>query len=554
MYSNKKSIQQLLALMVEHGITDVVLSPGSRNAPLIHTFTQHPSFTCHTIVDERSAAYFALGLILKLQKPVAVCCTSGTALLNYSSATAEAYYQKLPLMVISADRPAHWVGQADGQTINQKNVLANFVKRSVTLPEVQNSEDLWLCNRLVNEALIALTRIDAGPVHINIPLAEPLYEFTEDSIPQARKISLVEGKIAIPATYPIEWVRFAKRMVVVGQHLPSLELTAAIERLAHRGDTVIIAEQTANLPSTVSIQQFEQVLVSLTESEQALFAPELLLTIGGHIVSKRFKLFIRKNRPAKHWHIGSEVVDTYQSLTDLIDVHPSSFISTISEAENGDVNYLARWSSRSLQVQTMGNEFLNDVPFSDLAVFKTIFRGMPSGISLHLGNSTPVRYAQLLTLPVDVEVYSNRGTSGIDGVVSTFVGFASQSPSISLLIVGELSFLYDSNGLWNRYLSPKVRIVVVNNSGGGIFRLIDGPSRSEALEQHIEYRHQQSVEGIAKAFGVEYLSAVNEQELEASFATLMNENISKPMLLEVFTPSELNSEVYKHYFDYLKTK
>jgi 2-succinyl-5-enolpyruvyl-6-hydroxy-3-cyclohexene-1-carboxylate synthase len=419
---------------------------------------------------------------------------------------------------------------------------------------VQNSEDLWLCNRLVNEALIALTRIDAGPVHINIPLAEPLYEFTEDRIPQARKISLVEGKIAIPATYPIEWVRFAKRMVVVGQHLPSLELNAAIERLAHRGDTVIIAEQTANLPSAVSIQQFEQVLVSLTESEQALFAPELLLTIGGHIVSKRFKLFIRKNRPAKHWHIGSEVVDTYQSLTDLIDVHPSSFISTISEAENGDVNYLTRWSSRSLHVQTMGNEFLNDVPFSDLAVFKTIFRGMPSGISLHLGNSTPVRYAQLLTLPVDVEVYSNRGTSGIDGVVSTFVGFASQSPSISLLIVGELSFLYDSNGLWNRYLSPKVRIVVVNNSGGGIFRLIDGPSRSEALEQHIEYRHQQSVEGIAKAFGVEYLSAVNEQELEASFATLMNKNISKPMLLEVFTPSELNSEVYKHYFDYLKTK
>lgn len=540
--------------MVEHGITDVVLSPGSRNAPLIHTFSQHPDFTCHTIVDERSAAYFALGLILKLQKPVAVCCTSGTALLNYSSATAEAYYQKLPLMVISADRPAHWVGQADGQTINQKNVLANFVKRSVTLPEVQTPEDLWLCNRLVNETLIALTRIDAGPVHINIPLAEPLYEFTEDIIPQARKISLVEGKIDIPATYPIEWSRFAKRMVVVGQHLPNKDLTAAIEQLARRGDTVIIAEQTANLPSTVSIQQFEQVLVSLTESEQALFAPELLLTIGGHIVSKRFKLFIRKNRPAKHWHIGSEVVDTYQSLTDLLDVYPTAFISCISETEIGDVNYLARWSSRSLQVRTIGNEFLNDVPYSDLSVYKTIFKDMPSGISLHLGNSTPVRYAQLLTLPNDVEVYSNRGTSGIDGVVSTFVGFASQSPNISLLIVGELSFLYDSNGLWNRYLSPKARMVVVNNSGGGIFRLIDGPSRSEALEQHIEYRHQQSVEGIAKTFGVEYLSATNEQELETSFATLMNENISKPMLLEVFTPAEVNSEVYKSYFDFLKTK
>ena len=554
MYSNKKSIQQLLALMLEHGVTNVVLSPGSRNAPLIHTFSQHPQLTCYTIVDERSAAYFALGLILKTQKPVAVCCTSGTALLNYSSATAEAYYQKLPLMVISADRPAHWVGQADGQTINQKNVLANFVKRSVTLPEINNADDLWLCNRLVNEALVALTRIDAGPVHVNIPLSEPLYEFTEEAIPSVRKIQLVEGKAEVPSAYVEEWGTFTKKMVVVGQHHPSKELVGAIEKLSRRGDTVIIAEHTANLPSTVSVRQLEQVLVSLTDSEKAQFAPDILLTIGGHIVSKRFKQLIRRHQPSKHWRIGCDVVDTYQALTDLLDVDAPSFVNEIAKTEVGTTEYQDRWSNRSERIIAAGKEYLKEIPYTDLLVYKTIFERMPSGISLHLGNSSPVRYAQLFALANDVDVYSNRGTSGIDGVVSTFTGFASKNDKLSLLVVGELSFLYDSNGLWNRYLSPKARIIVVNNGGGGIFRLIDGPSRSEALEQHIEYRHGQSVENIARAFGVEYLSASNEKELEGAVATLMDESISKPMLLEVFTPSELNSEVYKGYFEYLKTK
>ncbi|WP_320052582.1 2-succinyl-5-enolpyruvyl-6-hydroxy-3-cyclohexene-1-carboxylic-acid synthase [uncultured Acetobacteroides sp.] len=554
MYSNKKSIQQLLALMLEHGVTNVVLSPGSRNAPLIHTFSQHPQLTCYTIVDERSAAYFALGLILKTQKPVAVCCTSGTALLNYSSATAEAYYQKLPLMVISADRPAHWVGQADGQTINQKNVLANFVKRSVTLPEIHSAEDLWLCNRLVNEALVALTRIDAGPVHVNIPLSEPLYEFTEEVIPLARKIRLVEGKADVPTAYVEEWGTFTKKMVVVGQLLPSEEMAGAIEKLSRRGDTVIIAEHTANLPSAVSVRQFEQVLVSLSEAEKAQFAPDILLTIGGHIVSKRFKQLIRKCQPSKHWRIGCDVVDTYQSLTDLLDVDAPSFVNEIAKVEVGATEYQDIWTNRSERIQSAGAEYLKSIPYCDLLVYKTIFERMPSGISLHLGNSTPVRYAQLFALSNDIDVYSNRGTSGIDGVVSTFAGFASKNDKMSLLVVGELSFLYDSNGLWNRYLSPKARIIVINNAGGGIFRLIDGPSRSEALEQHIEYRHGQSVENIARAFWVEYLSASNEKELENSFATLMDQNINKPMLLEVFTPSELNSEVYKGYFEYLKTK
>lgn len=554
MYSSKKNIQQLVALMLGHGVTNVVLSPGSRNAPLIHTFTRHPDFTCYTIVDERSASYFALGLMLKLQQPVAVCCTSGTALLNYSSATAEAFYQKLPLLVISADRPQHWVGQADGQTINQQNVLANFVRRSITLPEVHTDEDLWLCNRRANEALLALTVGNVGPVHINIPLSEPLYDFSAEVIPQVRKVRLIQGKAEVPTAFVEAFGAFTKKMVVVGQLQPNSELTHAIELLSKRNDVVIIAEHTANLSSGIAVERFEEVLASSTSEGLEPLIPELLITLGGHIVSKRLKQFLRKNSPVEHWHIGNEVVDTYQCLTDVIDVLPLIFIKKIVKADIGITDYCAAWHTRSLALYDASVGYLRDIVYCDLSVMRAIYSAMPARISLHLGNSTPVRYAQLFRLPIGVEAFSNRGTSGIDGVVSTFTGYSVGASHISLLIVGELSFLYDSNGLWNRYLSPKCRIVVINNGGGGIFRLIDGPSRSEALEQHIEYRHGQSVRSIAEAFGVRYLAASSQQEVEQQLKVLFDEAVNVPVLLEIFTPSDVNASIYKGYFEYLKTK
>lgn len=553
MYSSKKSIQQLMALMLGHGVTHVVLSPGSRNAPLIHCFSQHPSFKVYTLVDERSASYFALGLILKLKQPVAVCCTSGTALLNYSSATAEAFYQHLPLLVISADRPPHWLGQADGQTINQQNALANFVQKSIVLSEVQSDDDLWLCNRMANEALIALTAGAGGPVHINLPISEPLYDFTEQELPYARKISMVTGKSEIPTSYVGAFGAYSRKMVIVGQMLPDKEVARALELFSKRGDTVVIAEHTANIPSSCTISHFEQVLAAMTDEEKGRLAPDLLITIGGHIVSKRLKLFIRRNRPVEHWHIGSNVVDTYQSLTDVMDVEPVVFLKKMAKVPIMSPDFRNYWNRRNGEVAQLSDKFLKEVPYSDIWVYWTIFGKLPKQVSLHLGNSTPVRYAQLFSLPQVTEVHCNRGTSGIDGVVSTFTGYSVDANKLSILIIGELSFLYDSNGLWNRYLSPKCRIVVINNGGGGIFRIIDGPTKSEALESHIEYHHSQSVEGIAATFGLRYLAAKSKDELEKQLKVFLNEGIDEPMLLEVFTPNKENATIYKSYFENLKT-
>ena len=222
MYSDKKNIQELVALLEAHKVRKIVLCPGSRNAPIVQTIVNHSYFSCTSVTDERSAAYIALGLALNGGEPVAVCCTSGTALLNMHPAVAEAYYQQVPLVVISADRPEAWIGQMDGQTIPQPNAFGKLVKSSVNLPEVRSDEDKWYCNRLVNEALLELYHHGRGPVHINVPISEPLFDFNTTELPSARVITRYEGLNMYNREYDdlIEKLNgYSKRMMIAGQQM-----------------------------------------------------------------------------------------------------------------------------------------------------------------------------------------------------------------------------------------------------------------------------------------------------------------------------------------------
>ena len=193
MYSDKRSILQLAALLKAHKIRKIVLCPGSRNAAIVHTLANIEDFTCYSVTDERSAGFFAIGLSLQGGGPAAICCTSGSALLNLHPAVSEAFYQQIPLIIISADRPAAWIGQMDGQTLPQPNVFGNLVKMSVNLPEVNTDEDEWYCNRLINEAILETNHHGKGPVHINVPLSEPIYRFTAKTLPEARVITRYQG-------------------------------------------------------------------------------------------------------------------------------------------------------------------------------------------------------------------------------------------------------------------------------------------------------------------------------------------------------------------------
>ena len=318
MYSSKKNVLLLASMLEAYSIREVVLCPGSRNAPLIQTFSQNPFFRCYTVVDERSAGFFALGLAQEIQQPVAVCCTSGTALLNLGPAVAEAYYQQIPLLVISADRPQSWIGQMDGQTLPQPGVFNSLVKQSIQLLEPDSEEDEWYCKRMIHDAIFQLMNRLPGPSHINIPLSEPLFDFSVTELPKNKPI------LRNPVDYSLnnstlleEWNLSTKKMILIGQLPPFNGLEKALESIAEKFDCVILAEHTANIRSSKVIYNFDAIIYQLLNEEIACFSPDLLITLGGHVVSKRIKKFLSSCKPASHWYVSEEpkIVDLFQSIT-----------------------------------------------------------------------------------------------------------------------------------------------------------------------------------------------------------------------------------------------
>jgi len=560
-FSNKTNILQLASLMLQYGIRHVVLSPGSRNAPLIHTFTQHPGFTCYTVVDERSAAFFALGLSQKLHQPVAACCTSGTALLNYGPAIAEAFYQEIPLLVISADRPESWIGQADGQTIPQNGAFAAITKKSVQLPEPVNNTDEWYCNRLINEALIQLTANGNGPVHINVPLSEPLYQFTTHDLPETRKITFHTAKQQVETeSFQSIWNASSKRMIVVGQLPPGNSLDGILGSLLEKEDVVVLAEQIGNIHLPQQIANFDLVLASLPEEELNNYAPDLLITLGGHLTSKRLKQLLRKHKPQHHWDIrpDGKVKDTFQTITDLIAADAAHFLQQLAEniipKENKAKEFNNLWIDKSTVAEQKVARFMKEAPFSDLTVANAFIQRLPQQSTLHLSSSAPIRYAQICNLNPTVSVLSNRGTNGIDGSMSTAVGYAAANKGLTFLLIGDLSFFYDINALWNKQISKNLRILLVNNGGGNMFHLINGPQQSEAMEGYIACHHQESAKDRVLAFGLHYLSATNFDELDRCLPYFCNPDEDYPVVLEVFTHTETNAYVFSRLFEALKDK
>lgn len=571
MYSEKRSVLQLVALLKAHGITDVVLCPGSRNAPLIHSLATDKDFTCYSIVDERSAGFFALGVIQARQRPVAVCCTSGTAALNMGPAVAEAFYQQLPLLVITADRPPAWIGQMDGQTIPQTGLFGKLVRHSVQLPEIKafydetnsrissNSEanyneEEWHCNRLINEAILSLDNGIKGPTHINIPLSEPLFGFHTEALPAVRVIRRSGQKHGIPEEdrYAERFQSYSKRMIIVGQLPPENGLAAYLTTLSEQQGVVVLADRLSNIPSKDSFP-FDVVLRSAPERDLEELMPELVVTIGGHIVSKRLKQFIRSAPLRELWHISpaGEVIDTFQQVTDIVKSDPGTFLRYLAEIPphpSAITAYKDRWSEASRSVTKP------EAGYSDLHAVGRLLQQLPEESSLHLANSHSAYLPQLFDIPSTVHVFCNRGTNGIEGSLSTAVGYAAASGRLTFLLTGDLSFFYDMNGLWNNHLSPNLRVLVNNNGGGGIFHTLPGLNASEALDAYVSAEHTTEARPWAEQRGFTYLSARNAEELQRQWPLFMNRESDRPVLLEVLTTIEKNSEEIKSYYHQQETK
>lgn len=553
MYTDKKNILQLAALLEAYGITKVVLCPGSRNVPIAHTLSNHPAFTCYAMTDERSAGYFALGLALNSGKPVAVCCTSGTALLNLHPAVAEAFYQKVPLIVISADRPAAWIGQMDGQTLPQPDVFRTLVKKSVNLPEIHTDEDEWFCNRLINEALLETNHHGKGPVHINVTVSEPLFGFTTAALPGVRVITRYQGLNIYDRDYNdlIDRMnKYRKRMIVVGQMNLIYLFEKRYTKLLYKHFAWLTEHIGNQTVPGIPVKNFDTALYAMPEEQMNRMAPDLLITYGGHIVSKRLKKFLRQHPPKEHWHVSpdGEVTDLYCSLTTVIEMDPFEFLEKIAGLlENHTPEYPRIWEDYCKAVPEP------EFAYSEMAAVGVLIKSLPEKSVLHLANSSVVRYAQLYAISPTIEVCCNRGTSGIEGSLSTAVGYAATSDKLNFAAIGDLSFFYDMNALWNVNVGSNLRILLLNNGGGEIFHTLPGLEMSEASHKFITAVHKTSAKGWAEERGFLYLRAENDGQLAETMQTFTcPETVERPILLEVFTDKDEDIRMLKNYYHQLK--
>jgi 2-succinyl-5-enolpyruvyl-6-hydroxy-3-cyclohexene-1-carboxylate synthase len=545
--------QQVIQLCIAKKIEHVVISPGSRNAPLTIGFSSHPTIKTYSVVDERSAAFFALGIAQQLQKPVAIVCTSGSAVLNYYPAVAEAFYSNIPLVVISADRPKHLIGIGDGQTINQENLFENHILFTANLSEksVTNQE---LINTAINTAII-----DNGPVHINVPFEEPLYD-TQEELTETIKVTLEKKSDEVMQEdayimFKKIWQYSKKRMVLIGVSGPNKIEQQFLDTLGEDEATVVFTESTSNVHHANFFPSIDKIIAPLTDDEFLDLQPDVLLTLGGLIVSKKIKSFLRAYQPKAHYHVGTDdAFDTFFCLKHQFKLSENTFFARLI---NDNVNTISDYQSKWLSVKSKRAEkhkaYLNCIPFSDFKAFEILHKHIPEHSILHLSNSSTIRYVQLFDSNLTVYQFCNRGTSGIDGSTSTAIGHAVVSEKQNILITGDLSFFYDSNALWNNYIPKNFRVIVVNNSGGGIFRILPGNKNTENFETYFETKHGLTAEHLCKMYELDYKSVSDEINLNSVLNQFFLES-EQPKLLEIFTPRELNDTVLLDYFKYLTEK
>ncbi|OGS69834.1 MAG: 2-succinyl-5-enolpyruvyl-6-hydroxy-3-cyclohexene-1-carboxylic-acid synthase [Flavobacteria bacterium RIFCSPLOWO2_12_FULL_31_7] len=549
MYPKIPLAQAVIAIFRQKEIQHIVISPGSRNAPLTIGFTNQDNFKCYSIADERCAAFFALGLAQQLQKPVAVVCTSGSALLNYYPAVAEAFYSQIPLLVVSADRPQSKIDIGDGQTIRQENVFANHIVFSANLTENASEKNDNLIFSAIETAIS-----QKGPAHINVPFEEPLYETLLEPtyIPKTFVSNNEKAIFNLDAKFVSDWQSSKKKLILVGELLPNSIEQKYIELLAQDESVLVLLEKTSNLHHPTFIDRIDTLVTTFSEEDKLNFQPDILLTFGGMVVSKRIKALLRSYKPKQHWHVDElRAYDTFGCLSEHFQTNISNFFSQIfienhTTASEYNSNFLTIWKNRLVK----HDNYISLIPFSDFKVFDFLSKHLPENIQLQVSNSSPIRYIQLVNMNPTIEVFCNRGTSGIDGSTSTAIGAAVANQKPTILITGDISFLYDSNALWNNYIPKNFKIILINNSGGGIFRILPGHQENETFNTFFETSHHLTAEHLAKMYQFKYTSVKDENELELVWNSFISDETA-PAILEIFTPEKVNNAILLDYFKQL---
>lgn len=565
MNTNKIGIRNLAEICEKKGVRYAVISPGSRNAPITVAFLQQHNIKCVSVVDERSAAFFALGIAQQTQSPVAIICTSGSAVLNYGPAIAEAFYQKIPLLVLTADRPNEWIDQGENQSIHQYRVYNNYIKKSFELPiEPTSEKDIWYSDRVVNEAINTSCFPEPGPVHINIPLREPLYDLNEETNPFPPKI--IETLPYQPTISKesrdlliSKWNKSKRKMIVCGSETIKPELLELLRVIALDDSVIILAESNSNLQlkKEECISSIDRNIEVVNQFKLLELQPEIIVTFGGGLVSKKIKFLYRSSTDFEHWHISvsNEHWDTFQNLSYVINDIPFSFFkSIISEPCQISSSFKNDWIALNQKLEVFHQAYLDQLDYCDFKVFELLMKSFPKESNIHYGNSTPIRYANLFETneALRLRVNANRGVSGIDGVTSTAVGASFvNKENLTICVTGDLAFFYDSNALWNQYLSTNLKIIVINNGGGNIFRIIPGPSNMPQFEEFIETRQEASISFLTQSFGLKHYFCDSLDGLK-NILPIFYEAHETACVLEIKTDPNYSAEALKNYFTYIR--
>ena len=564
-----QAVYNIAEICHRHGITDVILSPGSRSAPLTLAFARHPAYRgrLRVVPDERAAAFIGLGIAQATRRTVVLVCTSGTAGLNYAPAVAEAYFQQIPLLILTADRPPEWIDQLDGQTIRQRNLYGAHAKGAFDFPaDTSHADAKWHSERIINEAINLTIAGPAGPVQVNVPLREPFYpkageemgyedvKVIQDAAGAAVSLNTF-GRELIPKAAP---ALFQRILVVVAQHQMDKELTAAITEFARQSGALVAADIISNNQNQHVVSHHDIFLGSPDDALLQSMQPDLLITVGNSLISKALKLYLRTHPAQQHWHLQphvAPVADVFRSLTTIFRVNPAfffqDFAAEFSQSERIKAqSFRKAWQDADKQAeQFISNYFIEKNSFNEFSAMRQALNLLPESTALHLANSMAVRYANILGIPHDrnIEVFANRGTSGIDGCTSTAVGAALAQPERPVvLLTGDVAFFYDRNAFWHNYPTPNLRVVLFNNHGGGIFRLIDGPRQQPELDEFFETTQALTAENTARDFKLRYFPVSSFAELDAALPVFFAAETGAA-ILEIFTDSKTNAAFFEEY-------
>ena len=553
MYSDKENINILTSLLVSYGVRHIVVCPGSRNAPLVHNFDVSPDITTHAVTDERSAAFFALGLRLRLRQPVAVCVTSGSALLNTMPGAAEATYQHEGIIIISADRPQAWIGQLDGQTMPQHGALGTFASPSVSLPEPHNDTERWLCRRLICEAMIANTCPPFPSVHINVPVSEPLFGFSTPCLPEIPPVGIADLDDQNGRETLRRILKGKRRLMVISGQ--TYDDTAAGLLMEKASGCVFVAEW---LSPYGRVRHIDEILRTTCAEELDNMRPDCIVYIGGHTVSKRLRHYMRSLDSRTMFITVSDdgmLHDVSQHTTLVVKATAGDFMRMICNGAicpDADMDFVRRW--HDMDNMAARRISASCPPYSQMLAIRRLEENIDNSKDIVCyANSLSVRAGMMYA---SAYRYCNRGLNGIEGTLSMAAGMAAGAKEEGMTagnmtaaqnvycVIGDLSFFYDSNALWIQELAGNMRIMLINNQRGAIFGMLPGLDQSPAHKPLIAAGHNATAEGICSQYGMEYYRATDTPSLEEGIRLLTSGVHDRPVVLEVLTDADTDADAY----------